>query len=642
MTISQANCPSCGANISFKLGSSIVMICPYCRSVVARTDKSFEDLGKLADLIDTGSPLAVGVRGKYHGQYFELTGRAQMGHQAGGMWDEWYVSFGEGHMGWLAEDQGRFYLTYERPRDASAAIPPIEYLQLGAPVPGLDAKETFIVAERGEARAIAAEGEIPWRLVPGETYLYADIAAEGGKFGTIDYSGPQPIVFLGHEVTLDDLGIKVVPRPERTRTVSAAALSCPHCGGPLALHAPDQSERVVCPNCDSLLDVNQGKLIFFKALSQTRVEPKFPLGSVGKFDNVDYTLVGFMQRSVHFDQDYFWQEYLLYNPQVGFRWLVDSDDHWNFVQTVPPGDVVESAKAATYKGKTFRKYQDAIAKVRYVAGEFYWKVAAGEQVQAVDYIHPPEMLSKEVTRPDSHGHQGTYGEINYSLGTYISLKDVERAFNVTNLPKPTNVAPNQPNPRKGVGLYWLIMTVILLFVAVVSTVAFPSKLITTIPYTFQPLPNADGTQVVFTEKIQLLGNRNIQVSGTAPIDNTWLYAEGDLINEDTGLVQSFSLPIEYYHGVDDGESWSEGSQTKDTYLSSLPAGTYTLRIEAQWEKWQEPASMNVTIKQGGTRGLNLILALSVLLIFPILGWFRKIAFERRRWADSDFSPYGSS
>ena len=49
-----ANCPSCGGQINFAIGSSAVVICDYCHSVVARTDRGLEDLGKVAALIDTG------------------------------------------------------------------------------------------------------------------------------------------------------------------------------------------------------------------------------------------------------------------------------------------------------------------------------------------------------------------------------------------------------------------------------------------------------------------------------------------------------------------------------------------------------------------------------------------------------------
>ena len=54
------------------------------------------------------------------------------------------------------------------------------------------------------------------------------------------------------------------------------------------------------------------------------------------------TVIGAMARSVTIEgTQYFWSEYLLYHPQIGFRWLVHSDDHWNYVRAIPPGDVSE-------------------------------------------------------------------------------------------------------------------------------------------------------------------------------------------------------------------------------------------------------------------------------------------------------------
>ena len=109
------------------------------------------------------------------------------------------------------------------------------------------------------------------------------------------------------------------------------------------------------------------------------------------------TVIGAMSRSVTIEgTQYFWSEYLLYNPQIGFRWLVHSDDHWNYVQAVPPGEVSEGTRYATFRGKNYRIFQDAPAQVESVLGEFYWKVEAGEKVRGVDYVSPPYMLSKEV------------------------------------------------------------------------------------------------------------------------------------------------------------------------------------------------------------------------------------------------------
>jgi len=165
MSVLTANCPSCGAPISFKSGSSIVVICNYCRSAIARTDRELRDIGRVAELAETGSPLQLGLHGAWRGVNFELTGRAQMGHEAGGVWDEWYATFANGSTGWLAEAQGRFYLTFLQKIDPNV-IPRLERLQLGVSVSSIPGPTPPIVAEIGFARTLGAGGEIPYELTP--------------------------------------------------------------------------------------------------------------------------------------------------------------------------------------------------------------------------------------------------------------------------------------------------------------------------------------------------------------------------------------------------------------------------------------------------------------------------------------------
>ena len=90
-------------------------------------------------------------------------------------------------------------------------------------------------------------------------------------------------------------------------------------------------------------------------------------------------------------------------PRLGFRWLTRSDEHWNWVEAVPPASVRVDGKTAYYADRSYRLFQDATAKVDFVVGEFYWKVQAGETVQSKDYVNAPGMLSEEVTKEGSEG-----------------------------------------------------------------------------------------------------------------------------------------------------------------------------------------------------------------------------------------------
>src|SRR5207244_4163923 len=153
----------CGAAVVFETGTGVVAVCPHCRSAVARGDRAVEDLGKVAAVVDTGSVLKVGLEGRYDGAKFRLAGRTQMKHALGGVWDEWHAAFAGGRWGWLAEAQGRFYLTFEQPLPPDFTAPDFNSLQIDQPLALPGSAAPFVVAEKGIAAIAAAEGELPWR-----------------------------------------------------------------------------------------------------------------------------------------------------------------------------------------------------------------------------------------------------------------------------------------------------------------------------------------------------------------------------------------------------------------------------------------------------------------------------------------------
>jgi len=620
-----------------------VLVCPYCRSALARTDRGLADLGKVAEIAESESPLKLGLKGEFKGNRFELTGRAQMKHEAGGYWDEWYATFSNGWVGWLAEAQGRFYLTFFQPLPQGVSLPSFESLQPGQFVGEIPSQSPLMVQEKGVATSVAADGEIPYRLTPNEQSPFADLAGKNNAFATIDYSMSPPWVFVGQQVSLEEIGLGDAKSTKReARRVSTAAMGCPNCGGPLSLVAPDKAERVTCPNCDSLLDVNQGNLSYLHALTPSRDAPPFvlPIGAEGTFTgDVRFKIIGAVARSVTFDGiKYFWHEYLMYNPSVGFRWLVHSDNHWNFVEPVNPAEVVsttmfQTGATVSYNGRNYKIFQDAPATVEYVKGEFYWRVEQGETVRAVDFISAPYMLSQEMTA----------NEVNWSVGTYMTNAEIEKIFGVTDLPKPWGVAPNQPFTGS---FYYTWGALPLLLLLVVAVLMIPIAGITSIVASEQinlpAMQNAQAPQTIFSKPFDLKGNRNVRITAAANVSNSWADLDVDLINEQSQEVESVNIPVEYYSGTDSDGAWTEGSQSTDATLSSLPAGKYTLRVEGTWEKWQEPMPVSLKVEQNVNRGVNFICALIALAIVPFFGLIRKWSFEASRWKDSMFGSSSGS
>ena len=649
-----AQCPNCGAPIAFQVDSSIVTVCDSCSTVVARTDRAFEDLGKISDLVQTRSPLSLWMSGTFEGVGFQLTGRVQIQHGAGGVWDEWYMAFDDGRWGWLAEAQGRFYLTFRHNGPAVAT----EKLQPGVKVSVGDPAMAMTVAETGEATLSAGRGEIPYRLEPGRRYPYADLSGAGGTFGTIDFSENPPAVFIGRQVSIAELGlIGSGSEPDHdfaamaSGGVAAQAVSCDNCGGSLELHAPDRTERVACPYCGAMHDCNHGVLKFLKMADGGKVRPAIPLGSKGMFEEHEFTLIGFMRRKTSADwETYRWEEYLLYHPNLGFRWLVVSDGHWNYIKPVSLGDIRArlpddyhySGEKAEYDGASFKIFQAGEAEVEYVAGEFYWRVEAGQETSTVDYVKPPLMLSGE------SGH----GELNWSLATYMTLGELKACFAGVEVdaPAPITIAPNQPFRHKAVYPIWGIFLVLALAMFVWGQSRQLGKQVHSQVFEMKSQKTGDGLSfsmpmgeidLFFSEEFKLVGKQNVEIQGYCPqVDNSWVYAEVDLYNKETGAVYYFALPIEYYHGVTDGESWSEGGRSTTKSISAVPPGTYVLRLQVQRHDYSRSATLMVKVKQGVFQYMSWFALLIAISFIPICIIIYHFMFERRRWAQSDYGGGG--
>jgi hypothetical protein len=366
---------------------------------------------------------------------------------------------------------------------------------------------------------------------------------------------------------------------------------------------------------------------------------------IGAFAEGALTVIGFCQRSALIEGDWYpFDEYLLYAPAVGFRWLVCSDGHWSYVQPIATGAVEDGAGTTVrYDGVTLKLFQTASLRVDAVAGEFYWQVKVDDIVQSQDFVAPPAMVSREQTE----------GEETWSLSTYMKDADVEAAFGnkLQGISTPTGVAPNQPDPLNGVATPLTLAFVALLVLGIFfsatanprtvfeQTVTVPGGVVVT-PEPTANNPDPVPSNVYFSSPFELAGGKNVELGFNASVDNNWVYTVASLVNTATGDVYTVDANMEHYSGYEDGESWSEGDPTAREVIGPVAPGAYVIRLEMQ-QGGAVDSYMTVRARQGVFRGKYLGWAVALLGIpFLIFGTYT-YSFERKRWTNSSDGASGA-
>jgi ribosomal protein S27AE len=634
------SCPNCGGTVEFKAGSSLLAVCSYCRSAVARVGDDIgelEILGQVAPLADIGSPLSVGASGRYQGRGFTLVGRMQLDHGAG-PWNEWYAAFDDGSWGWISEAQGRVYALFARP---VAGMPGFAHWRVGTRF-AVEGKN-LVVTERRRASFVSAEGELPAPIQPGMPLFYCDVEGSGNVFGTLDFGanrGELEALYLGEELRYDQLfGQDLLRDVAAGQAAGAVGMNCPNCGSGVELRAPDEAQRVTCEACGSLLDCSKGhELYLLHAAKRKGPEPLIPLGSVGERGGKKYTVFGHMVRSVTVEGvKYAWEEYLLHTPGIGYRWLVNNDNHWTWVDPARAADANIVGLNAHIGSTRYRHFQSAAAKVEVLRGEFYWKVSVGDRTAVTDWVSPPKVLSRE--RSDD--------EVSWSMGEYVESADVQAMFKLKkSLPRPLGVAANQPNPnlsaRQSSVTLAALFTVLAILIGIGVAASSDNRVIYQGSHPVVRVNAADkdavASQVVVTEPFELRGPTNLSMRVDSAVQNTWVYVAAALIEEGTGEVRQFGAEVAYYSGYSGGESWSEGSRKETVYVGRVPSGTYVLRLQPMVDANMNaklPNTYSVEVRADVFLPSHLFALLFFIWIGPVWASIRYWSFEKRRWSQSD-------
>lgn len=408
-------------------------------------------------------------------------------------------------------------------------------------------------------------------------------------------------------------------------------LNCPGCGGSITLRAAGHSVNAVCGYCSSLLDVNRPEIQVLRKGHEAARRPLIAIGLRARFDGQPWEVVGYQEKSTGGGADdlYSWHEYLLFNPYHGFRFLAQADGHWTLYR------VVKGARHIP-KDSTFQRFSAGTATVNYVLGEFYWRVKQGDQAHITDSVAPPYVMSEEKTGD----------EINTAIGLYLSPAEVAAAFGMDRkrLPKTRGVAPHQLSPHAARLPAILRASLLALAVAtaiqVLQVFGSGSKVIHTESFDI----STDTPELTHVSPTFAVADNsaNLCLESQVNLVNDWAELQASLVNAATNETRAATLGMEYYSGVDDGESWSEGDPHAAACFPAVPRGEYRLVLEADGGAYHtgQPASrfFMVEVKRDVPVWSNWFALLLALLPYPLYLWLRHRSFESARWSNADFGP----
>ncbi|WP_164714165.1 DUF4178 domain-containing protein [Chitinophaga rhizosphaerae] len=395
-----------------------------------------------------------------------------------------------------------------------------------------------------------------------------------------------------------------------------------------------------CGKCKSLLRWHDVEFVKHRTMVAPTHPNTFALGTTGQLFDRQWRIISYAQRYETGTKDAIWQEYLLFDEaNFKYAWLSEFEGHWLFVETIPESDIsievkddIHHGRATYFMDRDFQRYHTYKSKYRYFSGEFPYLPDALKGIDCVEYISPPYVLTRE------SGQDGT----EWSLAQYVTPRILRKAFTpAESLPERIGVGSAQPfstwiKPRA------MIYTALAFCVLVWGTQAQLNGTARNEEVFAQyiPIDTATEGKPVTSSSFEIKGRPAlVEIRSRGSVDNSWVEASVDMINETTGEEKSFALGVEYYHGADGGESWSEGSTGSTETLCAVEPGRYHLVITPFKDTNTKADWIEIYGYHDTPSWWNAIWAMAFMAAFSIGLYYWEDRFEKNRWYGTKFNPY---
>ncbi len=199
MTQVASNCPQCGAPVVFRYAQAVQTTCPYCSSILVRTDVDLTKVGEVSSYPNDPSPIMIGTEGVFENKPFVVVGRICYEYENGG-WNEWHIVYSNSESGWLSDAQLQYTVTKLIP------WPQNLYGIKFDPGTMVDVAGVFYtVTTVTSANYRAVEGELPFQFWDKTVCRFVDLRTPDARFLTIDFTEDPALLFSGRSVGFDEL-----------------------------------------------------------------------------------------------------------------------------------------------------------------------------------------------------------------------------------------------------------------------------------------------------------------------------------------------------------------------------------------------------------------------------------------------------
>jgi DNA-directed RNA polymerase subunit RPC12/RpoP len=354
-------------------------------------------------------------------------------------------------------------------------------------------------------------------------------------------------------------------------------IHCPSCGAGLTVK-DEASELVVCEYCGSHIDTGEHELKVLGKGSQRKWDFPISLGDSFRHKNVRFEVLARLAYTEDNDLTELTREYYLFNPTHGPMWL--SEYKGNYSISTPShvmtkddafskrrGDALQ-----THDGQSWVMEETGVYKLEYVDGALPWVAGIGDQ------IHYAEATEKSGSgrqlEVQSHGK-----EIEIGIGRTIPVSAVARAMGKMELLQRQQVKLTDSATKRKQYMSLIKLTAAALLVNAILWIVCMSSGTLVLQQGFQP---AELTQETLSNQFYIAkaGSALRVKVGSTGLNNAWMALNVGVVKGDDTIIHTLEADLSYYHGVEGGESWSEGSQTKTTYIEVPEPGNYRMLVQA--------------------------------------------------------------